>query len=558
MILRFIPAFVFIVLFIFSGLAESQEKPPKAAIASAHPLATEAGAKILREGGNAFDAAVAISAALAVVEPYSSGIGGGGFWLLHRAKDNQDIMIDGRERAPLAASPNMYLDKHGSVRNRDSVDGPFAAAIPGLPAALDHLAKNYGRLPLRKTLAPAISYAQQGFEANEHFLRMVNFRLPILKYYPSTAQVFLKNGEAPQLREKIKQPDLAYTLTTLAEYGVASFYQGEIAKKLVNGVKTAGGIWTLADLDQYKVLERSIIKGKYRKATIISASPPSAGGIALMTMLNILNQDNLLSLPEASKTHLIIEAMRRAYRDRAEYLGDSDFVNIPTEQLIHPYYGVGLRSSITLDKATPSNLLSAAEYRESGQDTTHFSIIDQEGNWVAATLSINYPFGSGFMPAGTGVLLNDEMDDFSISPGVPNVYGLVGNKANKILPGKRPLSSMTPTFIIDDHSVLVLGTPGGSRIITMVLLGILNHMEGKNLIELVSSPRFHHQYLPDEVEYEPQAFPPEIIEKLQALGHRLKASTHTWGNMQATFWDWKRDIIEAASDPRGMGEALVQ
>ncbi|CAB1276731.1 gamma-glutamyltransferase [Candidatus Nitrosacidococcus tergens] len=559
MILRSIFTFIlFILLFIFSGLARSQGKPPKAAIASAHPLATQAGAKILREGGNAFDAAVAISAALAVVEPYSSGIGGGGFWLLHRAKDNKDIMIDGRERAPLAASPNMYLDKHGSVRNRDSVDGPLAAAIPGLPAALDHLTKNYGRLSLRQTLAPAISYAQQGFEANEHFLRMVNFRLPVLKYYPNTAQVFLKNGAVPQLGAKIKQSDLANTLTALAEHGATGFYQGNIANKLVSGVKTAGGIWTLEDLAQYKVLERSTIKGKYHKATIISASPPSAGGIALMTMLNTLNQDNFFTLPKVSKIHLTIEAMRRSYRDRAEYLGDPDFIHIPMEQLIHPYYGAGLRSSISLNKATPSNFLSTAEYKESGQDTTHFSIIDQEGNWVAATLSINYPFGSGFIPAGTGVLLNDEMDDFSISPGVPNVYGLVGNKANEILPRKRPLSSMTPTFVVDNHSVLVLGAPGGSRIITMVLLGILNHMEGKNLIELVSAPRFHHQYLPDEVEYEPKAFSPETIKKLQTLGHHLKANTHTWGNMQAVFWDWEQGIVDAASDPRGTGEALVQ
>ncbi|BAW80935.1 gamma-glutamyltransferase [Candidatus Nitrosoglobus terrae] len=541
-----------------TGLAVAQKGPPAAAIASAHPLATRAGHLILKSGGNAFDAAVAVSAVLAVVEPYSSGIGGGGFWLLHQAKDNSEIMIDGRERAPLAATPMMYVDSAGKLRARASIDGPLAAAIPGLPAGLVYLAQHYGRLSLAETLASAIHYAQEGFKVDEHYRHLVAFRLSTLKRWSTTAQIFLIDERIPALGDRIKQPDLAATLTALASQGVAGFYQGSVAKALVDGVRAAGGIWTLEDLAQYQIVERPPVRGQYHGMKIISASLPSAGGITLLTMLNILVQDDLAALPDVTRVHLMIEAMRRAYRDRAEYLGDPDFIAIPLVRLIHPYYGAGLRASIRLDQATPSTLLPGIESQESGQDTTHFSIIDQEGNWVAATLSINYPFGSGFVPAGTGVLLNDEMDDFTISPGIPNVYGLVGNQANAIMPGKRPLSSMTPTFVEDDHGVLVLGTPGGSRIITMVLLGILNHGQGKSLGDLVSWPRFHHQYLPDEVQYEPQAFDSQLIARLQALGHRLKPQEQPWGNMQAVFWDRVQGKIEAASDPRGIGQALVQ
>jgi gamma-glutamyltranspeptidase/glutathione hydrolase len=550
-----ITAFAFLIF--IGGLATAQKGPLAAAIASAHPLATRAGHMVIEMGGNAFDAAIAVSAVLAVVEPYSSGIGGGGFWLLHRAKDDFEIMIDGRERAPLAATPAMYLDKAGKVINGASIDGPLAAAIPGLPAALAHLAKHYGHLSLAETLAPAIRYAREGFEVDELYRRQAAFRLSVLRRWPIASQVFLANGKVPVLGEQIKQPALAATLKALAEQGAAGFYQGPVAEALVEGVRAAGGIWTLKDLAQYQIIEREPIRGEYHGIKITSASPPSSGGIALLTMLNILAQEDLSALPAATRIHLIIEAMRRAYRDRAQYLGDPDFINIPVKRLIHPYYGAGLRASIRLDRATPNAILPGIGSKKSGHDTTHFSIIDREGNWVAATLSINYPFGSGFMPFGTGVLLNDEMDDFAVAPGVPNVYGLIGNQANAIAPGKRPLSSMTPTFVEDEHGVLVLGTPGGSRIITMVLLGILDYSQGKDLVQLVSQPRFHHQYLPDEVEYELQAFDTQLIARLQALGHRLEPHRRPWGNMQAVFWDRIRGRIKAASDPRGIGQALV-
>jgi gamma-glutamyltranspeptidase/glutathione hydrolase len=548
---------VFAFLVLIGGLAIAEKGPPAAAIASAHPLATRAGHAVLEAGGNAFDAAVAVSAVLAVVEPYSSGIGGGGFWLLHRAKDDFEIMIDGRERAPLAATSRMYFDKSGKLIDRASIDGPLAAAIPGLPAALAHLSERYGHLPLAQTLAPAIRYAREGFEIDEVYRRQAVFRLPVLKRWPAASRTFLVNGEAPALGDRIKQPALASTLERLGERGAVGFYQGPVAEALVEGVRAAGGIWTLEDLAQYQVIEREPIRGEYHGIKITSASPPSSGGTALLTMLNILAQENLSALPAATRIHLIVEAMRRAYRDRAQYLGDPDFIDIPVKKLIHPYYGAGLRAGIRLDRATPSAMLPGIEDKESGRDTTHFSIIDREGNWVAATLSINYPFGSGFMPSGTGVLLNDEMNDFAIAPGVPNVYGLIGNQANAIAPGKRPLSSMTPTFVEDEHGVLVLGTPGGSRIITMVLLGILDYAQGKDLAQLVSQPRFHHQYLPDEVEYELQAFDTKLIARLRALGHHLEPHKRPWGNMQAVFWDQAQGRIKAASDPRGIGQALV-
>jgi gamma-glutamyltranspeptidase / glutathione hydrolase len=550
----------FVVLaFIFTGIANAvQEGPPAAAIASAHPLATQAGQEILEAGGNAFDAAVAVSAALAVVEPYSSGLGGGGFWLLHRGSDGFEVMVDGRERAPLAAIQGMYLDKEGNVIEGASIDGPLAAAIPGMPAALVHLAQNYGRLPLAQTLSPAIGYAYGGFEADEIYRQRAAFRLGVLKRWPAASQVFLTDGKVPARGVRIAQPDLGATLEVIAKQGAAGFYQGSVAKALVEGVQAAGGIWALEDLAQYQVVEREPLRGEYGGFKIISAAPPSAGGIALLTMFNILAQEDLAALPDATRTHLLIEAMRRAYRDRAQYLGDPDFVPIPVERLIHPYYGAGLRASIRLDRATPSALLPGVEFAESGRETTHFSIIDREGNWVAATLSVNYPFGSGFMPPGTGVLLNDEMDDFSAALGVPNVYGLVGHSANAIAPGKRPLSSMTPTFVEGEGGVLVVGTPGGSRIITMVLLGTLNHMQGMDLAKVVSRRRFHHQYLPDEVQYEPGAFTSDLLDGLQALGHRLKAQERRWGNMQAVWWDRLRGRLEAASDPRGIGEALVR
>ena len=536
----------------------SSEKPPTGAVASAHPQATAAGMEILSAGGNAFDAAVAVSAALAVVEPYSSGIGGGGFWLLHRASDGKQIMIDGRERAPLAAQRDLYLDEQGDVVPRLSMDGALAAAVPGEPAALVHLAEKYGRLPLAKSLAPAIQLAETGFEVDAHYRRMAAFRQPVMQRHASSARIFLRAGEVPGAGSVIRQADLAQTLRTLASKGRDGFYAGEVADRLVTGVRAEGGIWTLEDLQQYTVVEREPVTFQYRDLRIVSAAPPSSGGVALATMLHILEADDLARLDETDRTHVITEAMRRAYRDRAQYLGDPDFVAVPIQRLLHPWYAAGLRASIRADRATPSASLPGGVDSVEGADTSHFSILDREGNRVAATLSINYPFGSGYVVPGTGVLLNDEMDDFSAKPGVPNAYGLVGAEANAIEPGKRPLSSMSPTFVESDAGVAVLGTPGGSRIITMVLLAILDLDEGHKPQSWVSLPRFHHQFLPDMIQYEPGAFSQPVLEALEAKGHNLKPLDNGYGNMQAIYWDYDNHRVEAASDPRGVGSAQVQ
>jgi gamma-glutamyltranspeptidase/glutathione hydrolase len=546
------------VFLLLASIALASERPRAAAIASAHPLATEAGHEVLAAGGNAFDAAVAVSAALAVVEPYSSGLGGGGFWLLHRAEDGFETMLDGRERAPMAAHRDLYLDGQGEVVPGLSIDGSLAAGIPGQPAALVHLAENYGRLPLSRSLAPAIRLARTGFPVDEHYRDMARRRLDALRGSPAAAAQFLSGGEVPPLGHLIRQPALAQTLEAVVTGGRDGFYKGAVAQGLVDGVRAAGGIWTLEDLALYRVVEREPIRGEYRGMRIISAAPPSSGGVVLVTMLNMLSQFDLEACSPGQKKHLIIEAMRRAYRDRARYLGDPDVVEMPIDRLIHPFYAAGLARDIDPERATPSLAPQPQAAVSEGRDTTHLSILDGEGNRVAATLSINYPFGSGFVPPGTGVLLNDEMDDFSARPGSPNVYGLVGGEANAIAPGKRMLSSMTPTFVETAAGLAILGTPGGSRIITMLLQAVLEIEQGGGPEAWVGVPRFHHQYLPDEVQYEPSALSADEITALTRMGHVLKPLERGYGNMQAVFWETQTGEVSAASDPRGVGGAVVK
>ena len=531
--------------------------PDKNAVASAHPLATEAGMQILDAGGNAFDAAVTVSAVLAVVEPYSSGIGGGGFWLLHR-KDGHEVMVDGRETAPGKAHRDMYLDKKGEIISGLSMDGPLAAGIPGEPAALVHIAEHYGKLPLSRSLAPAITLAREGCSVTSHYQKMASWRKDALNASSEAATIFLHQGEVPDLGHLIKQPQLAATLEALATQGHDGFYRGSVAKTMVEAVQSAGGIWTLDDLTRYKVIEREPLKGRYRDYSITSVPPPSSGGVALITMLNILDKLGYARAKEPERTHLLVEAMRRAYRDRAHYLGDSDFVDVPVTRLTSTEHAQQLAAAIDRKHATPSSSLSGYGAPEGGNDTTHFSILDKSGNYVAATLSVNYPFGSGFVAGNSGVLLNDEMDDFSAKPGVPNAYGLVGAEANAIAPGKRMLSSMSPSFVTGPDGTAILGTPGGSRIITMVLQGLLDYFDGKGVDSWVARPRIHHQFLPDTLFIEPGALSDSHIKTLKERGHQLQSSDSTWGNMQAIYWNRKDGSVEAASDPRVEGRAAVR
>ena len=380
----------------FAPSAWAEQSSGGAAIASAHPLATQAGREILDQGGNAFDAAIAVAGVLAVVEPYNSGIGGGGFFLLHRASDGRQVMLDARETAPLAARPNMYLDQKGDVKAQASLVGPLAAAIPGLPAGLAHLAKRYGRLHLRHSLMPAIRLAEAGFPIDARYRAMAESNLALLQSNPESAQQFLIDRAAPDVGEILKQPRLAVTLRTLAQQGIAGFYRGPVARAMVAAVRKQGGIWTQADLARFQVRERAPIVFDYRGLHIVSAAPPSAGGLTLAETLNILARYDLTQQSEAQKMHLIAEALRRAYHDRARYLGDPDFVQIPIARLMSHAYAEQRAANIDLNNATSSANLRVAPRLKQGDHTTHFSIVDHAGNRVAATLSINTLFGSGF------------------------------------------------------------------------------------------------------------------------------------------------------------------
>jgi len=552
-------AFMCLFLLVVSAPLAAGDTPGKAAIASAHYLATEAGHEILAQGGNAFDAAIAVSAALAVVEPTSSGIGGGGFWLIHRAEDGFETMVDAREQAPAAAYKDMYLYAEGNVNRDLAVNGPLAAGIPGEVAGLEHLARNYGRLPLAVSLQPAIRIAREGFPVDKKFNAIVRWRIDSIKRWPAASEAYLVDGETPPIGHIIKLPDLAWVLENVAERGAEGFYTGPVAESLVKGVREAGGIWTMEDLAAYVVKERDPIRTMYGDYELVTAPPPSSGGVAIAEILNILEPYPINELAPVLRTHLVVEAMRRAYRDRAIYLGDPDFVDVPVEMLTSQYYADGLRASIRPDRATPSSVLPGNEQIPEGTDTTHFSIIDADGNMVAATLTVNLGFGSTFMPPGTGLVVNNEMDDFSAKAGMPNAFGLIGFTANEIQPFKRPLSSMTPTFMIGEDKRAVIGTPGGSRIITMVLLGILDFMRGNEPESWVSLPRFHHQYVPDKISAESAAFTPEQLEGLKAMGHEVEVRDRPWGNMHGAMWNLETGEVTAGSDPRWpSGRAIVR
>ena len=548
-----------VILLVLFNTTQVYAHNQKVAIASAHPLATAAGFEILDKGGNVFDAAVAISATLAVVEPSGSGLGGGGYWLLHRQKDDLETVIDGRERAPLAADSKMYLDKNGKVIDKLSLDGALASAIPGMPAGMVYLSEKYGKLSLAESLTPAIRYAKTGFAISQRYLKLLKLREDVIKKQSQAAKIFLPDGALPKLYSILRQPDLAKTLTLIANSGREGFYSGSIADKLVESVNNAGGIWTKDDLTSYQIIERKPVTGIYKGIKITSAPPSSSGGIVLIEALNILSGYDLQKMDELTRKHLIIEALRRAYHDRSIYLGDSDFISIPVKRLLNEDYAAGQRSSIRFDKALPSNLLSSvSEYESEGINTSHFSIIDHEGNRVSATLSINFPFGSGFVASGTGVLLNNEMDDFDSLPGAVNGYGFVGGVANAIAPGKRMLSSMTPTFLESETDIAVIGTPGGSRITSMMLLAALDFVKGNGAESWVQVKRFHHQFMPDFIEYESGALTDIEVKNLEDMGHQLKETKYPYGNMQAVSLNKITKLLSAATDKRGEGRAIVR
>jgi len=541
------------VLLLWTAAVRAADTPPGYALATAHPLATAAGAEILDEGGNAFDAAVAVSAALTVVASQSTGIGGGGFFLLHREADGFETMVDGREVAPLAATAGMFQDARGVAIAKASRDGAKAAAIPGLPAAWAHIAQKYGTKPLARLLMPAVRIAREGFAIEQGKADQLAENKD--RFSPAAAAVWLPGGKPPAAGTVIRQPDLAATLEAVARSGRAGFYQGPLASMLLDGVKQGGGIWQAEDFARYRVVERKPMQFFFRDYRLTVPPPPSAGGVTLAQALTMLEARGWPPADPVQARHEMVEVMRRAYRDR-RLLGDPGFVNIPLYRLLSREHLLAQARTIRPDAATPSESMAPAAAE--GNNTTHFSILDGAGNRVAATETVNLEFGSGFMPPGTGVFLNNEMDDFAASLTASNAFGLMGSAANAVAPGKRPLSSMVPTFVEGERGLLIIGGKGGSRIISQVLFGVLDFIQGGDAQHAVALRRYHHQHLPDRVDFETGALSESEQAALRKLGHTLREVPAGWGLMHAVWWDKRGDRVEAAADPRGVGTGAVK
>lgn len=534
----------------------------KGMVVSAHPLGSEAGVAMLRKGGNAVDAAVATTFAISVVEPFSAGIGGGGFLLLHLPQTGEMKALDFRERAPLKATRNMYLDANGKVRPNVSVDGHLSVAVPGTVAGLYEIHRKYGKLPWQEVIAPAIKLADEGFIISDRFVSRVEQRKDALLKNPAARQIFTRNGAMFQGGDRLVQKDLAKTLQAIAR-DPQNFYTGNIARAIADDMAKNGGIITLEDLKSYKTTWREPVCGNFRKAKICSMPPPSSGGVHLLQILNTIGNTDLKSKGwhHPDTLHLMIEAMRIAYADRAVYLGDPDFVKVPVNALISPSYAANRRQEINMQRARQSSEVKAgsreiiqrfANSKES-QDTTHLTVVDEQRNTVSLTFTVNYGFGSGVVVPGTGILLNDEMDDFAAAPGVPNVFGLVGGEANAIAPAKIPLSSMTPVIVTENGKLrMAAGSPGGSTIITTVLQVVLNVLEyGMDASSAVSAPRLHHQWLPDQSRMDKFGFDAATIEELRRRGHKIEETT-PWGNANAIVVT-PDGFLEGAADARGEG-----
>jgi gamma-glutamyltranspeptidase / glutathione hydrolase len=569
-------------------------------VASAHPLATQAGVEILQQGGNAIDAAVATTLAISVVEPFSAGIGGGGFAIL-KMGDKQVESLDFRERAPRKASRSMYLDAQGKVRPNASLEGHLAAGVPGTIAGLAAAHRQYGKLPWRKVVAPAIKLAREGFIVSEIYTEQAKSKQKLLASNPAARQIFTNNGQPLKPGERLVQRDLARTLIAVAR-DPRNFYTGTIARAIDRDMRLNQGLITLADLQAYQPKWRQPVCGDFRKYRVCSMAPPSSGGVHLLQILNTIGNTDLAAMGWHSpdSLHLLIESMRIAYADRSKYLGDPDFTKVPVSALINPAYAAQRRLEIKPDKARSSSSvlpvspeilrkfdrqpLSTSSFypphpighpSEEGNkslptdtkhqprsatlpeslETSHLTVVDKQRNVVSLTFTVNYRFGAGVVVPGTGILLNDEMDDFAVAPGVPNVFGLVGGEANSIAPGKTPLSSMTPTIVTENGKFrLAMGAPGGSTIITTVLQILLNVLEYKmDVGSAVAAGRVHHQWLPDKVGVDPWGFDAATLAELRRRGHSIEQRGY-WGNANA-IQQLPDGRLEGAADPRGEGVA---
>ncbi|EAY2465632.1 gamma-glutamyltransferase [Salmonella enterica] len=541
------------------GVEEDVFHPVRATqgmVASVDAMATQVGVDILKQGGNAVDAAVAVGYALAVTHPQAGNLGGGGFMLL-RTKDGATTAIDFREMAPANATRDMFLDEQGNPDSKKSLTSALASGTPGTVAGLSLALEKYGSLPLNKVVRPAIKLAQEGFIVNDALADdLKTYGSEVLPHHENSKAIFWKDGEPLKKGDKLVQQDLANSLTMIAENGPDAFYKGEIARQIAQQMQQNGGLITTDDLAAYQAVERTPVSGEYRGYQIFSMPPPSSGGIHIVQILNILENFDMkkYGFGSADAIQIMAEAEKYAYADRSEYLGDPDFVNVPWQALTSKAYAKSIAGQIDINKAKPSSEIRPGKLAPYESDqTTHFSVVDKDGNAVAVTYTLNTTFGTGIVAGNTGILLNNQMDDFSAKPGVPNVYGLVGGEANAVGPKKRPLSSMSPTIVVKDGKTwLVTGSPGGSRIITTVLQMVVNTIDfGMNVAEATNAPRFHHQWLPDELRVE-KGFSPDTLKLLEQKGQKV-ALKEAMGSTQSIMVGPDGELY-GASDPRSVDD----
>ena len=540
-------------------------RPPvyghKGMVVSTSDLASEIGAKVLREGGNAADATVAVALALAVTWPSAGNLGGGGFALI-RLPSGEAHFVDYREVAPISAGEDFYLDSLGQVVPRASTIGRKAAGVPGTPAGLELIHKRWGRMPWARLVEPARLLAEKGYLLNYHHARAIRQSRELLQTFPETRQIFFPKGKDPEEGDLFVQKDLAKTLAALKKDGAKAFYKGPIGKLFVADQKRNGGAITLDDLAAYQVHVRKPLRGSFRGYEVMTAPPPSSGGATLLQMLGMLENDPLqdLGVGSSSYIHLLVETMRRAFADRSQWYGDPDFVDVPIASLLKPEYLKGRRSEIDPARASTSQAVRPGEHADGEKhETTHFTVMDDSGFVVSNTYTLNGSFGSGAIAAGTGILLNNEMDDFAVKPGTPNMFGLIQGPRNKIAPKKRPLSSMTPTSFVKDHQpVLALGSPGGPTIINTVLqvsLNILVH--DYDVQAAVDEPRFHHQWLPDEITWEPRGLNPDARARLKDMGHVFSDNGRYFGDSNGIVFDQRKHLYMGGADSRLGGKAVA-
>ncbi|BCN40032.1 gamma-glutamyltransferase [Alicycliphilus denitrificans] len=520
-------------------------------VASEQEMASRIGLNILKAGGNAVDAAVAMGFALAVALPNAGNVGGGGFMMVHDARTGRSVALDFREVAPSRATRDMYLDAQGKVIDGKSLYTHYAVGVPGTVAGMEHALKKWGTLPLSKVVAPAVALADKGFPVSETLAKILQQEQKNMGRWPATQAIFWKNGQPLRQGDTLVQKDLAQSLRLIGEQGAKAFYEGAIAQKITAEMAPHAGAITLADLKNYKVVEREPVRGSYRGYQIVTMPPPSSGGAHLIQILNMMERwpMNQWGANSANSVHHMAESMKLAYADRSEYLGDPDFVKVPLKGLTSKRYADQLAAGINPTQArTAKDIKPGKPQPYESDQTTHFSVVDKAGNAVAVTYTLNTNFGSGIVAKGTGILLNNEMDDFSAKPGVANAYGLVGGDANAVAAGKRPLSSMTPTIVLKDGKPwLVTGSPGGARIITTVLQQVVNAIDfGMNPAEAAATPRFHHQWTPDELRIE-KGFSNDTLALLRQWGHNV-ALKPSMGRTQTI--QIRDGVLYGASDPR--------